>query len=222
MKLTAVVQLKPTQAQAQALADTLARANAACNAISAVAWTEKLFRRVELHRAVYRDIVTTGLPSQTVIRCIGKVVDSYKLDKATARTFRPSGAIPFDDRNLTWKPADRTVSIRTIAGRIKIPYFGGPKQLQLIATRKGEADLVQKNGRFYLMATCEVATPAEYQLTSWLGGDTGIDNILTDGTVHSGSAMTSIKHRHRKLRQKQERKPSHQQNHRSGRATHWS
>src|SRR5690606_14706769 len=124
-----------------ALRDTLERANDACNRISEVAWEAQSFRQFALHKLVYASVrETTGLAAQMVVRCISKVADAYKLDKRTKRTFKPTGAIAFDDRILRWK-ADDTVSIWTTAGRQNIPFVCGDTARQLLATRQGESDL---------------------------------------------------------------------------------
>src|SRR5215211_3307593 len=108
MKLIAQVKLNPTPEQHTALLATLAEANAACDTISAAAWQAREFRRIPLQKLIYHDIKTSfRLGAQILVRCIAKVADAYKLDKKTLRTFRPEGAIAFDDRNLTWYTEDR-------------------------------------------------------------------------------------------------------------------
>ena len=56
MQLTVNLKLKPTPIQRQALLATLERANAACDAISAVAWHHQTFGQYALHTLVYHDI----------------------------------------------------------------------------------------------------------------------------------------------------------------------
>lgn len=90
MKLTAKIKLKPNSTQAAVLLATLETANAACNAISQAAWDNRTFGRTKLHKLTYYDIRERfNLSAQATVRCIGKVVDSYKLDKKTQRTFAP-------------------------------------------------------------------------------------------------------------------------------------
>ena len=54
MKLTAQVKLVPTPEQAALLKATLEAANAACNAISAYAWNNKLFGKYPFS-GIYRE-----------------------------------------------------------------------------------------------------------------------------------------------------------------------
>src|SRR5262245_47762620 len=99
MKLTAQVKLLPTPEQAEVLKQTLEAANAACNAISAYAWANRVFNQFKLHKALYAAIRDEyRLAAQVVIRCLGKVADAYKPDKTTQRTFKPHGAVPYDSR----------------------------------------------------------------------------------------------------------------------------
>jgi hypothetical protein len=106
MKLTAKIKLQPTPAQADSLKRTLAQANAACDYISRVAWDSKTFKRDGangLHAKVYSVCKSAyGLTSQMGVRAIAKVIDSYKLDKSTQRTFRPLGGIAYDSRILRY------------------------------------------------------------------------------------------------------------------------
>src|SRR4051812_3488943 len=118
MKLIAQVKLIPTPTQHAALLATLAEANAACDAISAVAWQAREFRRLPLQKLVYRNIKDSfRLGAQILVRCIAKVADAYTLDRKTQRTFQPHGAVAFDDRNLTWYTDKSVVSIWTLHGR---------------------------------------------------------------------------------------------------------
>src|SRR5205085_671248 len=133
VKLIAQVKLLPSKEQAEALKQTLERANAACNAISELAWGSETFGQYRLHKYVYSLIRTRfDLSAQVVVRAIAKVADAYKPDKETKRTFKPHGAIAFDDRILTWRTDKQYVSIWTVAGRQKISYTIGSRQKRLL------------------------------------------------------------------------------------------
>ena len=62
-------------------------------------------------RQTYHDMERFGLTAQVVIRLLAKVADAYKLDRRTRRTFRPLGAIAYDDRILRWYSEASEVSI---------------------------------------------------------------------------------------------------------------
>lgn len=205
MKLTATLKLLPTPEQADALKRTLAIGNAACNHISAVAWETRKFGRQALHELVYYDVkVRFGLGAQLAVRCIGKVKDAYKLDKDTQRTFKPTGAIPYDSRMLTYWHEQREVTIWTVDGRLTIPFACGEYHRALLQGQWGESDLVYRKGKFYLYATCEVEEAPQADVTGYLGVDLGIKNIASDsdGKRYSGGKVNGLRKRHFKIRQR--------------------
>ena len=142
MKLIAQVKLLPTPEQADALKQTIEQANAACQYVSDYAWESKTFRQYDLHHKCYQAVREQfGLSAQVAVRAIAKVADAYKLDRKTKRTFKTTGSIAYDDRILSWRLQDQTVSIWTVSGRLRIPFVCGERQLELLQTRQGESDL---------------------------------------------------------------------------------
>src|SRR5262245_16168075 len=118
MRLTAAIQLLPTPEQADTLRRTLETANAACDSISQIAWERKTFRQFAIHKLAYQTARETfHLAAQLAVRCIAKVADAYTLDRKTRRTFQPHGAIPYDDRILSYNLKGSEVSIWTLDGR---------------------------------------------------------------------------------------------------------
>jgi putative transposase len=195
MKLTAVVKLLPTEEQRQILLQTIERANAACNWISKQAWEANVFARVPVHNLTYYHVREHyGLTAQMTVRCIGKVVDGYKLDKKIQRTFKPHGAIAYDDRILNWRVPNKQVSIWTLGGRETMSFTCGEHHLALLQYQRGESDLVYRSGKFYLYATCDVPDDAPLDPDGWIGADLGIVNILTDsdGTNYSAGFDGSV------------------------------
>src|SRR5579859_3895435 len=209
MKLTAQIKLLPSPDQAVVLTATIERANAACNSISDYAWQTKVFNQFELHTALYTAIRQEfGLSAQVTVRCLGKVADSYKLDKNTKRIFKAHGSIPYDSRILAYRQQTETVSIWVMGGRIEIPYQCGDQQRELLTHQQGESDLCVQNGQFFLLATCELDEPTPAEVHTFLGVDRGIVNIAvdSDGQRHSGSHINNVRHRHRRLRRKLQKK----------------
>jgi IS605 OrfB family transposase len=210
VRLSAKVKLLlADEAQSKTLDKLLRTSNKACNWLSEKAWESRTFGQYSLHKLAYagaRELFS--LPSQVAIRCIAKVADAYKLDKQTKRAFRPLGSLAFDDRNLTWHIDKKTVSLGTLAGRIKIEFAAGERQMRLLASRQGESDLVFHNGNWFLTATCNVETPDPADAGDFLGVDFGVANIASDsdGKHYSGSAIKSVRHRHRRLRTRLQKK----------------
>jgi IS605 OrfB family transposase len=158
-----------------------------------------------LHHKCYRAVREQfGLSAQVAVRTIAKVADAYKLDRKTKRTFKTTGSIAYDDRILSWRLHDQTVSIWTVNGRLRIPFVCGERQLELLQTRQGESDLVLYKGMFFLSATCEIDEPKPVDVEGTLGIDLGVVNIAvdSDGQVHSASHINNVRHRQRRLRAK--------------------
>lgn len=209
MKLTAKLKLLPTEEQATILKQTLQTANAACNYISQRAYDAQTFRQFPLHKLVYADIRTAyPLTAQVVVRCISKVADAYKIDRANMRHFKPLGAIAYDTRILRYRLTHSEVSIWTLAGRQTIPFTCGDRQRELLQTQHGESGLCYVDGIFYLLVTCDIETPEPIDIRDVLGLDMGIVNIAvdSDGNTYSGAAVEQNRriyaHRRRNLQRK--------------------
>ena len=200
MKLTAQLKLQPTAAQADALRRTRERTNEACDWIGKRAWESETFRQYDLHKLCYRDVRERfGLAAQVTVRAISKVSDAYKLDRDVQRTFRPLGSIAYDARILAF--AESAVSIWSLDGRLPIPFVCGEPQRALLASQKGESDLVFRDGNWYLLATC--AIPAASPATGpAMGVDLGIRNTAatSHGTLHAGLARRQFKEKRHKVR----------------------
>src|SRR5215212_5574294 len=139
MRLTVQLKLLPTPEQAESLTRTLVTANAACDYISQVAWESRTFRQFPIHRLTYQAVRETfGLAAQLAVRCIAKVADAYKLDRTSLRMFQPHGAVPYDDRILSYNLNGSQISIWTLSGRQAIRFVCGARQRELLTTQRGE------------------------------------------------------------------------------------
>ena len=183
--------------------------NAACNVISQIAFENKTFGKVKLQHLCYYQIRNDfKLSSQMVVRAIAKVCESYsdKKKRENQHTFKPHGAIVYDDRILTVKSID-TVSILTLDGRIFVPMSVCQYHSSIINNAKrirGQADLGYINGKFYLFLVAEVSDKPENTCEGFLGVDLGIAKIATtsDGKYYSGAKVKHLRRRNFKLRQK--------------------
>ncbi|MGI5486281.1 RNA-guided endonuclease InsQ/TnpB family protein [Microtetraspora malaysiensis] len=226
MKLVVQVRLRPTPEQAAALEATLRTCNDAANFASMAAFTTGNRREYALRKHTYGEMKARGLGAQAAQHVIKKVADAYAALNANVRagnlgpqgcarriragsnpiTFRADAAQPFDDRCLSWDHTAGTVSIWSTAGRLKtIAFTGSPGQLTTLTMyRKGESDLVYRDGMWFLYATCEFPDVAVTQPHGFIGVDMGIANIATtsDGTRHSGKTLNAVRHRNRELRRR--------------------
>lgn len=205
MKLITQVKLQPTKEQAKMLLQTMRKFNEACNFISETAWQNNQFRRVELQKLTYYDVKARfGLGAQSAIHAIYKVADAYRIDRKVMREFRPLGSISYDERILAWRLSDNTVNIWTLTGRERIPFVCGERQREMLKTFDGQADLLYRNGEFYLHQVCNVDDQDVTDPDGFLGVDMGVANIAVDSdrTVHQGKTVKSVRYRHRELRRK--------------------
>ncbi|MFD7447098.1 RNA-guided endonuclease InsQ/TnpB family protein [Streptomyces sp. NPDC059909] len=226
MKVVVQVKLLPSPEVAAALAATLPVCNRAADAVSVVAYESGITSRNELQKLVYARLKAEfGLAAQPAVRTVKKVVDAYttlraniqagNLGPATSKrrrraesqpiAFRPDAAQPYDDRILSWQHDAQRVSIWTVAGRIKnVRYTGHPGQLAMLAKyRKGESDLVHRDGMWFLIATCEVPeAPLNTDPVDWIGVDRGITNLATtsDGANYQGRRLGRYRRWHARKR----------------------
>ncbi|MEU6676056.1 transposase [Streptomyces sp. NPDC046925] len=215
MELVVQVKLLPSPEQAAALEATLRACNRAADHVARVAFGSGTRDRNGLQKLVYAEIKAEfGLSAQPAVRVVKKVVDAYAALAAQVKAgvlgrpaskrcraamgspiaFHPQAAQPFDDRCLSWQTDARTVSIWTVAGRMKgLRYAGAAGQLKTLADhRKGESDLVQRGRAWFLVATCDVPEPEVYEPIGWIGVDRGIVNLATtsDGANCQGRRLS--------------------------------
>ena len=204
MKQTMLLKLAPSPEQHHALRETMHAFNAAANAVAAVAFEAQSANTFALQKVVYGSLrVTYQLPAQLAIRCIGKACEAYTRDKSIQPSFRPEGALIYDPRVMTFKGLHQ-VSLLTLHGRVLVPLRIGAYQQSRFDAIKGQADLLFRQGTFFLAVTLDVATPEPDQTTDTLGVDLGIINLATDSTgeTFSGEAVEKNRQRHHRLRQR--------------------
>lgn len=142
------------------------------------------------------------------VRAIGKAVECFRRDKNKCPSFMPYGATTYDERIMGFKGMDRVSLWAMPEGRVIIPLIYGEYQKERFDRIKGQADLVYRNGKFYLYCTVNLPSDAPIDPSDFLGVDLGIVNIATtsDGKRYSGSEVKGVRHRHRRLRSKLQRK----------------
>lgn len=210
MLVTEMLKLAPTAEQADALTATVRACNQAANHAAAVAYRNRTASKFAVQKLCYTDLrAQHGLSAQMAIRAIAKACEALKRDKNIQPAFRPDGAIQYDPRILSFKGRDR-VSILTLAGRIVVPvvYQGRWNATGKYALR-GQADLVSRDGMWFLAVVLDVPEPpVGPEPAGWIGVDRGIVNLATDsdGGNHCGKAVRAVRYRNRALRTKLQKK----------------
>lgn len=188
MKLVAIAKLLPTPAQSALLWATVERFNAACNWLAGEAFAVRSADKIALQKTYYRALRERfALSAQMAVRALAKVCEAYKRDRSRRPTFKLRGAIPYDQRILSFKALDR-VSILTLGGRELIPFVAGDYHRARLDGVRGQSDLVLRKGRWYLYVTVDVIDGTPVEPTDVLGVDLGIRNLATDsdGKRHTG------------------------------------
>jgi putative transposase len=222
VKFVVPVKLLPTSEAASALADELRGCNDGANWVSQVAFENFGIwaREYALRKLVYAGLRERGVKSAAAQQLITKVVDAYtslrgnirngnlggpeskRRRKTTSKpiVFRRDAAQPYDHRNMGWDMGNQTVAITTMSGRVKgIKFVCSVDQLAaLAASRKGEADLLCRDGTWYLMATCEVPEESlNEDPGTFIGVDLGIENIATTSTGYQAAGRKLNRYRRR-------------------------
>src|ERR1700730_16540435 len=211
MQQTLAVKLAPTVGQYAALVAMLERFNAACNAIAQVAFRECLANKFGLQKIVYYSIRERfGLSSQMTIRAIAKVVEAHKRDKTIRPSFRLHGALTYDERIMSWQGLEH-VSLLTLEGRQLVACRPGDYQRARRDRLRGQADLILRDGVFFLYATLEVPDVPTEDVPDYLGVDLGMVNIAvdSDASVYTGEQVErqrrAFAHRRRNLQRRHTR-----------------
>ncbi len=211
----------PTPEVASALEGTLRACNDAANWLSGQARERGEMSRKALQGFAYRPLKERGLSAQPALHVLRKVADAYTTLHANIRAgnlgkpgskrrrraetkpiaFRPDAAQPYDDRCLSWQVDQQTVSIWTTTGRMRGVRFTCSEQARkmLAEHRKGESDLVHRDGMWFLIATCEVPEAEQFEPDGFIGVDLGIANIATTSTGYRAAGRGLNRYRKRQL-----------------------
>jgi IS605 OrfB family transposase len=200
MKLTLQLKLLPTPEQADALLDTMRRYNEAATYAAEQGFACSVFSKPSIQKLAYRECREQfGLSSQMAVRAI----DAFAaVGKMRCPKFRPTGAMTYDERFLSFKGCHK-VSLLTVGmGRILVPYVFGEYQAANLARIRGQCDLIYRDGSFFLYCTIEFEESPPVRVRDFLGVDMGIVNIAvdSDGEVHSGEAIEKVRRRFAKTR----------------------
>lgn len=201
MKKVISVKLLPTPEQAESLKKTTCLFVEVCNFLSEKAFESKKYNKVILHRLCYQ-LCKTQFPnfsSQLIVRAIGVVCDSYRLQQKEQTHFTRNVAV-YDARVLTWRPNE--ASIWTVDGRFHIPIEVW--NMELFNLPKGESDLICKNGKWFLQTTVTTQEVPKIEPKQWLGVDLGVINlaVTSDGQVFSGEKIEKARVKYLKYRKR--------------------
>jgi putative transposase len=203
VKLTIAVKLNPTPEQYDKLIATMEVFNRAVQCVADVAFEQHTANKIELHHQLYYRLRSEyNMSAQMAVRAIGKACEAYKRDKRVHCEFDIHGAMVFDERMMSFKGLTH-VSLLTLSGRELIPIRFGTYQAGRMDRVKGQADLVLRDGVFYLYTTVEMPeAPPSDTIGGVLGIDLGICEIATDseGNSYSGEPVKAIRRSVKRIR----------------------
>ncbi len=202
MKQVIVIKLEPSQEQYKALIATVEAFNRGCQYAADVAYEKRLANKIALQPFVYGTLRSEfGLSSQMAIRAISKAVEAYKRDRRVHVKFDLHGAMVYDPRIMSFKGLTQ-VSLMCLGGRELVPMRYGAYQAARIDRARGQADLILKDGTFYLYITVDLPSAPPVEAQDVLGIDLGIAVLAmdSDGEAHTGAGVKQCRRKFSRLR----------------------
>ena len=188
-----------TPAVAEKLKATMREFSKACNLIAEVAFDQQLHRKYDLHHAAYKQIrERTELPSQHVINATAKVSEAFTRARGKRHKFKQLSTVRYDSRTVTFRHDFREARLTVcpkgkVAGQMQMPA----RMRERLRTWKiGSADLIFRNGEFYLHIAVNAEAPEVFEASGSLGVDLGVKRlaVTSDGGFH---AAKEVRHRKR-------------------------
>lgn len=160
---TMKVRLLTDQSQYEALIKVMTLFNQLCNHISEIGFqTNTHTNKIKLSNECYHLMRERyEIPSQLIVRAIGKVVEAYKSGVKSVQKFGETTSVVYDRRLLTFKWMN-TVSISTISNRIDIPFRVESYRPGSYDRRvSGLADLILDQNQFYLLLLVDLPSETD-------------------------------------------------------------
>jgi len=204
------------------LQQTQQRFNEAASWIATICWHERITNTNTAHHRVYGETRSRfGLWSQLACCARAKAVEAVKAARTqekerkphqkliTCPRFGPRGSVRYDARTYRLMSLDR-VSLGTVQGRVTCRLILGKRQHDMLidpAWTNGSADLVWRNGTYYLHLTQGTETPQVRETDAAIGVDLGIVNLATDSTgeFFTGAKVHEVRQRYHTRRQELQR-----------------
>jgi putative transposase len=207
---TIVLKLQPTAEQAAELDATLGAFAKACDHIADVARREHTTNKVLIQRACYREVRETfGLSANLAIRAIARVCAALKVPEKAHSKFQPT-SIDYDARIFSFREWDWTISLTLLDSRQRIETKPGEHQRQVLkGTKPTAAQLVKREGRFFLHIQIGGEAPDPIEPDDYLGVDLGTVQLATTSDNpkgHCGKPVEKVRRKHNLQRKRLQQK----------------
>lgn len=167
-----------------ALAETAAQFTAAFNEVCRVGWEGREKNGVRLHHLTYRTLkddlpdLVSDLHIQARVKATEAVKSAMALEKKGQKVAGPRSAACSPRYNIhTFKVdwATRVARLSTTRGRIAVTFVLPSYFESLAGGKVCTADLIRRNGRWWLHVVIEIETPEIEQSSHVLGVDLGLN-----------------------------------------------
>ena len=184
MQRTIRIQLDPSPAQAEALAETSCQFTSAFNQTVHLGWDAHLCNPTKLHYLTYAQAKAAHptLVSDLIVQARVKAAEALRSAFALGRQGRTvsmpqSAACPprynLHTYRVDWK--NRTVRMSTTAGRQTIPFTVQDYAAKYIGCAADTADLLERDGEWWLHVVVTVPAPDVEPIDQVIGVDLGIN-----------------------------------------------
>jgi putative transposase len=203
LMLTVKTKVQPSASQVDALEETVLAFAAACNCALKVAREHDEWRRFTLHRLCYYDLREQfGLSANLAVQAIRRV--AKRKGKKTGG-FKHGSSVAYDQRTLSLRMKDESVSLTTVRGRERFPLAIGDYQRHLLSGAIGVqgGQLVKgKHGKWYAHITIRTSVPRPPGGGRTVGLDMGqaVAAALSTGETFSGGPLKNVRLKYRNKR----------------------
>lgn len=200
MKITRIARLEFGD-QFPRFVNSVRNFNVACNWLSNVAFTEKIWFWHPLQKRAYHELRSKfGLCSKEAVVLIRKVACVYKNKSRRKQQahFCSLGAIPIFGHAYK---RNNTIHFNSFY----VPFLVADG---VVLSSKCQAVISIRRNKVILFQPIEVEETEESQVDKWLGVDFGVVNIAadSDGKTFSGAHINGLRRRHKHLRFKLQKK----------------
>ena len=190
MQRTIRIQLDPSPAQADALAETSRQFTAVFNAVCAYGWQQSEKDSVELHRALYYPLkaqypdlvsdlhVQARVKATETLKSALKLHRKYQRENSERKASQPHSCACPPRYNLHTYRVDwqsRTVRISLVGGRQTIRFSVQDHAAKYVGYEVDTADLVQCDGAWWLHVVVTLSAPEVQPTDQVIGVDLGIN-----------------------------------------------
>ncbi|GFP32949.1 hypothetical protein HKBW3S42_01258 [Candidatus Hakubella thermalkaliphila] len=210
MYRTISIKIKPTEEQHQLLLATMQAFTSCYNSCLDYGWNNKTTSKRKIHQATYYPLrQRTNLPADLVIQARQKASETlkslYQRKKRGKKISKPVSrlcSVRYNYKSSKINFTDAIVSLSTLRGRLKIPIKVSAFHQQFSSGKYCSADLVYRQGKWYLNLVLEFPTPQLKSATDCLGLDLGVSRlaVTSEPKFYRSKHLHSLVARHQHLR----------------------